>query len=333
MHHMQYDFIAIGDITTDAFITLKDAHVTCDIDTEKCQLCVRFGDKIPYESVTIVKAVGNSPNAAVAAHRVGLATGLITNLGDDRNGEECIESLTQEGLSTEFVTVHPGIPTNYHYVLRYDAERTILIKHEVYPYTFPQLSGTPRWLYLSSLGDTSLSFHSEIAAYLTANPTVKLAFQPGTFQMSLGTEKLRDIYAHTELFVCNKQEAQRILGHDSDDIKALCAGLHALGPKQLLITNGPQGGYASDGTQIWFVPMYPDPAPPVDRTGAGDATASTTAAYLAQGLPLQDAFMRGIINAMSVVQYIGAQAGLLTNAQIEEYVANAPDDFKPTLVV
>jgi hypothetical protein len=52
----QYDFLAIGDIVTDAFIRLKDAEATCDIDSSNCKLCVRFGDKVPYESVEEVRA-------------------------------------------------------------------------------------------------------------------------------------------------------------------------------------------------------------------------------------------------------------------------------------
>src|SRR3989339_1595459 len=80
------DFLAIGDIVIDAFIRLKDAHVHCKIDSDACELCVRFGDKIPYERVEVVRAVGNSPNAAVSAARLGLKSAVITNLGDDQNG-------------------------------------------------------------------------------------------------------------------------------------------------------------------------------------------------------------------------------------------------------
>jgi len=69
------DFLAIGDITTDAFIKLKDAHVHKGIDNpESSELCIRFGDKVPYESVDVIRAVGNSPNAAVAAARLGLSS-------------------------------------------------------------------------------------------------------------------------------------------------------------------------------------------------------------------------------------------------------------------
>lgn len=327
---MGYDFIAIGDITTDAFIRLKDARVHCSINDVQCELCVRFGDKIPYESVTIVKAVGNSPNAAVAAHRLGLKSGLVTNLGDDQNGKECIATLEEQGLPTEFVTVHPGIPTNYHFVLQYEAERTILIKQEIYPYALPVFAAPPKWFYLSSVGATAGDFHHEIAAYLSEHPEVKLAFQPGTYQISLGTQVISDIYAHTELFVCNKQEAQIILKNNSESFATLLALMHELGPKQVVITDGPKGAYASDSTGKWYIPMYPDPAPPVSRTGAGDATASTTVCYLAQGLSLTDSLMRGLINAMNVVQHVGAQTGLLTAEEIDGWLRKAPANFKAT---
>lgn len=327
---MKYDLVAIGDITTDAFITLENARVNCDINDENCQLCINFGDKVPYESVVEVRAVGNSPNAVTSAHRLGLSTALVTNLGNDRNGDDCIEALKKEGIDTEFVQIHEGKTTNYHYVLRYEAERTILIKHEEYPYELPEFQEAPTWIYLSSLGDTSLPFHSTVAAYLDANPKVLLAFQPGTYQMKLGAENLKDIYSRTELTICNVSEANRILNLNTDKIPELLQKMHALGPKQVIITDGPKGAYASNDSGQWFVPMYPDPAPPVDRTGAGDAAASTTAAYLARGLPIQEALMRGVINSMSVVQHIGAQKGLLTTEKIDEWLEKAPSDFKAT---
>lgn len=315
---------------TDVFIKLEDARVNCDINDENCQLCMNFGDKIPYESADTVFSVGNGPNAAVSAHRLGLTSGLIVNIGDDPDGDSSLETFKKEGVSTELIRVHKGMVTNCSYVLMYEAERTILIKHETYPYAMPTLEEAPEWLYLTSVGSNSEPFHEEISAYLEAHPEVKLAFQPGTYQIKFGAEKLSKIYARAELSICNREEAQLILSSDSSEIKELIAGMHGLGVKQVIITDGPDGAYASDGTTIWHIPMYPDPAPPVDRTGAGDASASTTAAYLAQGLSLPEALKRGVINSMSVVQYIGAQEGLLTPEKIEEHLANAPADFVAT---
>ena len=66
---MKYDFVAIGDITIDAFIELSesDAKVICDSEGRACELSMKFGEKLPYKDVVVVNAVGNSPNASVAA--------------------------------------------------------------------------------------------------------------------------------------------------------------------------------------------------------------------------------------------------------------------------
>jgi len=326
----QYDFIGIGDIVTDAFIKLKEAEVTTTPEGVK-KLSMVFGDKLPYEKVDVIAAVGNSPNATVSASRLGLKTAIVTNLGDDYYGKECLDVLKSEKIDTSFVKVHKGQKTNYHYVLVYEAERTILIKHEEYPYTMPDI-GSPKWVYLSSLGGNSLQFHSVIEQYLNAHPDVKLAFQPGTYQMKFGKEALAGIYKRTNIFFCNREEAQRILGVQERDVKKLMQMIHQLGPKIVCITDGPDGAYASDGTNAWFLPTYPDPKPPINRTGAGDAFSSTFTSAIILGKPVDQALMWGPINSMSVVQKTGARAGLLPVKDILEYLVKAPHDYKPRLI-
>lgn len=327
----QYDFVAIGDITTDAFIQLseKDTRVICDIEGKPCQLQMNFGDKLPYEDVTVVPAVGNSPNAAVSATRLGLKAALVTNLGNDRNGKDCLDALRKNNVATDLVRIHENKKTNYHYVLRYGAERTILIKHEHYPYILPDFGQPPRYLYFSSVGEDSIPFHHEIAKYIKDNPVTKLVFQPGTFQIRLGYESLKDLYAVTEIFFCNKEEAQTILHTKESEIKTLLKNIKALGPKLPVITDGPKGAYVLDkNDDVWHMPMYPDPKEPVDRTGAGDSFSSTFTAAIALGLPPEQALTWGPINSMSVVQYIGAQEGLLTRDKLEEHLKQAPVEYK-----
>lgn len=328
MHN--FDFIALGDITTDAFIKLTDVEIT-EKESARPKLSMRFGDKIPYDDLTLVPAVGNSPNASVSAARLGLNAALVTNLGDDDFGKEDIEALKKNGVDTQFVKVHEGKQSNYHFVLRYGPERTILVKHHEYPYEMPDI-GSPKWLYLSSLGENSIPFHHDIADYVKNHPDTKLVFQPGTFQMQLGYETLKDVYGVSELFFCNKQEAQRILESKEEDMQKLLAGIHELGPRIAVITDGPAGAYTYDGKEIWHMPMYPDPAPPVDRTGAGDSFSSTFTSLLALGEPIPEALKRAPINSMSVVQYIGAQKGLLSREKIEEHLKNAPSDYKATQI-
>lgn len=325
---MKPDILAIGDIVTEPFIRLKDAE-TYEKDGH-LMLGMRFGDKIPYESSTPMPAVGNASNAAVAAARLGLSSALRAYVGDDAHGAECLEVLTREGVDTSFMVTQPGKLTNHHYVLWYGSERTILVKHEEFDYEVPTIAEPPAWMYLSSLAANSLDYHHQIAELLSYHPGIKLAFQPGTFQMSLGAEALRPLYERTEYFCVNVEEARRILGSNDADIPALFSGLHALGPKLITITDGTNGAYASDGTKLLRVPMYPDERGPFERTGAGDAFSSTVTAALALGEPFERALLWGPINSMSVVQDVGAQKGLLTREALLKYLADAPASYAVT---
>ncbi len=321
------DFIGIGDLVTDAFIELDSAWVETDNPEGKKELCMKFGDKLPFKDVTVVSGCGNSANASVAAYRLGLSSGLISHVGDDTFGKEQILSLKKEGVSTKYISVHSNLKSNYHYVLRLGAERTILVKHTEFPYSLPKIS-SPKAIYLSSLSKNSLSFHTEITKYLKENPTVKLIFQPGTFQIKLGYEALKELYEHTYLFFCNKEEAQQILNIQEEDIKILLQKIKDLGPQIPIITDGPRGAYTLYEGKFLFVPPYPDPKEPVDRTGAGDSFASTISSALILGKTIEEALLWGPINSMSVVQYIGAQKGLLTQKEIEQYIKQAPVEYK-----
>lgn len=322
------DFIAIGDTVVDEFIKLKEAHVSCDVNHEDCTISMKWGDKIPYESSEMIYAVGNAANAAVAAARLGLSSAFVSNVGKDRFGEEILATLKKEGVDTAYIGVHEGIPTNHHYVLMYEAERTILIRHEAYPNRIPEGFAAPKWIYLSSLSEHTEAYHDEIASWIKEHPETKLAFQPGTFQIRMGKEKLASLYAAAEVVACNKEEAERILEIGETDMKTLLIQMRTLGPNIVLITDGPNGSYAYDGTEMLTVPMYPDPSPPISRTGAGDATTSSFVAALALGYSTKEALLWGPINSMSVVQQVGAQRGLLSRDTLLQILATAPETYR-----
>ena len=321
------DFLAIGDIVIDAFIKLKDAHIHCNIDHKGCELCLRFGDKIPYESLHIIPASGNSGNAVISASRLGLNSAIVTNVGNDQNGKDCLDSLKKNNIKTDFVKTEKNKNTNYNYILWYETERTILTKHTEFSYGLPKLPEIS-WIYFSSLGENSLSYHLEIAEYLKNHPETKLAFQPGTFQIKLGVEKLKDIYARTEIFFCNLEEAQRILNTKTKDILELSKGIKAFGPEMVSISDGEKGAYFYFNSELWQIPAYAPEIPAFERTGAGDSFSSTIVSALALGKSPLEALTWGPINAMSVIKKIGAHEGLLSREKLEEYLTNAPENYK-----
>lgn len=328
----QFDVLSVGDIVTDDFIKLLDNEEKVEHEKDGSQwLAIPFGTKIPFDTREVVEAVGNASNAAVAFARLGLKSGFVTNVGGDQYGRDMINALVKNGVDHRFVRVNPDKKSNYHFVLRYKAERTILIKHEEYDYHWPHLrpSEVPRWIYFSSISEHAIPYHDQVADWLEHHPDVKLAFQPGTFQMEAGVVRLKRIYQRTDVLILNREEAVTVGGGNHADVHDLINRLHALGPKVVVVTDGPAGAYASDGVNRFKMPLYPDPAAPVDRTGAGDAFASTFVAALAKGLSLEDALRWGPVNSMSVVQKVGAQAGLLSEKALHTFLQHAPEHYRP----
>jgi sugar/nucleoside kinase (ribokinase family) len=326
------DVLNIGDIVTDAFIKLKDEYGRVEDAADGKRLSIPFSTKIPYDHVEILDAVGNSSNTAVNFAKLGLKSSFVTNVGDDQAGRDMVVALQKSGVDTRFVKANAGKKSNYHYVLWYGDERTILINHEKYDYHWPLFKPDelPQWAYFSSISEGALDYHDDVATWLEQNPSVKLAFQPGTFQLLAGVDRLERIYRRTEVLAVNFEEAQQILKQPADmrDIHVLFNGLHALGPKIVVITDGPAGSYASDGQNRFKMPIYPDPAAPVERTGCGDAYTSTFVAALIKGYPLEGALQWAPITPTNVVQHVGAQAGLLDEETLKEWLQKAPEWYK-----
>ncbi len=326
----QIDFLAIGDTVIDDFIRLNDVAIKCDAHSDQCEMCLEWGGKIPYESNTVIAGTGNAANAAVCAARLGLSSALCSVVGDDLRGTQCIEALTGEQVDTSLIHRQSGVQTNYHYVLWHEANRTILVHHDAFAYNVPTVK--PKWAYLSSVAKDSLPFHHELLKWLSDNPEIKLAFQPGTFQIQFGIEALRAIYGRSEIVFCNKEEAEHILGIDNtDDIKNILQKMKALGPKKVVVTDDVHGAYAiDDNGAMWHVPIYNDIKPPFERTGAGDALSSSITTALALGKPFAEALLWGPINAIKVTHEIGAQKGLISREELEKILTTAPESYKLT---
>lgn len=324
--------LCIGDVVTDAFIKLFDDRATSYENEEGKWLAMPYGMKVPFDYAEVIEGVGNAANAAVSFERLGIESGLISNVGSDQFGRDIINSLNNKGVDTRFVHINPKKMSNYHYVLWYKEERTILIKHEEYDYHWPRFRSVdiPEWVYFSSISKNALdTYHDKVSDWLDDNPDVKLALQPGTFQLEAGTDRLSRLYSRTEVLVLNREEAVMITNGNYDNVHELFDRLHELGAKIVCITDGPAGAYASDGQNRYKMPPYPDPAPPFERTGAGDAFASTFVAALIKGNNVEGALQWAPINSMNVVQKTGAQNGLLKEQEIEEFLKNSPEWYRP----
>jgi ribokinase len=327
----QIDVISVGDTVVDDFIRLfEDQGKVVDNGKGDKWLSIPYGMKVPFEKSTVIYGVGNAANAAVNFAKLGLSSSLCTNLGNDEHGREVVRTLDKKDVDTSLIKLQRGKKTNYHYVMWYKEDRTILINHEHYTYHWPHLlkAEIPKWIYFSSIAENAVDMHDDIMEWLERYPDVKLAFQPGTFQIKFGAKRLKHVYKRSEVVVLNREEAVQVTGGNYDNVHELLDKMHNLGPRIILITDGPAGSYASDGTNRYFMPIYPDVAPPVERTGCGDAYASTFIGALIKGYTLEGALQLAPITPASVVLYPGAQEGLLTTRELKDWLEKAPEGYR-----
>jgi len=319
-----FDLISIGDATIDNFVQIHDAEVKCNLDKTQCQLCVEYGDKISVDKLTHLVA-GNAANNAVGGSRLEMKTAIYVNVGSDPAGKQIVEKLKTEGVDTRYIAIHPEMESNLSTVLNFQGERTIFVYHQAWKYHLPDLDKT-KWVYFTSVAPsfTESNLLNELTQYLQRTGG-KLLYNPGTYQIKAGVKKNPQLLSLTEIFMVNKEEAKRVLGHkDTEDItiKKLLKGITDLGPKMVIITDGKEGSFGFEGESFYHIEVFP--AHLVEMTGAGDAYATGVLAALYYGKDLKEAMRWGAANGASVVEQIGPQAGLLTYNQMQHKLKENP---------
>jgi sugar/nucleoside kinase (ribokinase family) len=309
-----YDFISIGDSTLDVFLQIHEATVSCQINKEQCLLCLEYAEKIPVESVVKIPGAGNASNAAVGASRLGLKSAIVSVLGKDDIGQEIMRGWKREKVGTTYVTFDPKHDTNYSTVLSFKGERTILTHSAKRIYKLPRIDGA-KWVYYTALGPGHEHLEKQLLDHLKRKPHQQLCFNPGTTQLRRGLKAIKPVVRRSNVFIVNKEEAERLLEDGQRPIHSLLLSLHALGPKIVVITDGPNGSHATDGKHIWSLGIFEGPT--IERTGAGDAYATALVSALYHGIPISEAMRWGTANSWSVVQYIGPRKGLLEKTKMK----------------
>ncbi len=159
-----------------------------------------------------------------------------------------------------------------------------------------------RWLYISSLGG-DMELMRELITYATDND-IKVAVNPGKSELKK-PELWQGLFRQIDVFIVNKEEAE-LLSQDQP----------LSGPHIICITDGKQGGqlFVDGKTQSYSSKIVPT----VEETGAGDAFGSGFVAALISGQSSDVAVKWGVNQAASVVSFMGAKRGLLTQNDISK---------------
>ncbi len=318
-----FDVVTVGNAIVDLFLGIHDANVSCRINKEACELCVRFGEKIELDRLDRCVG-GNATNAAVGMARLGLQASLVAEVGDDEFANLIIKTLTKEVVDTSNIIRTQGAASSMTVGINFQQERTLFVEHVKRKHDFVFDTIGTKWIYLTSLGNEWKTAYERVVAYTLKN-NIKLAFNPGTIQIEAGYDAIVEVLKQAHILFVNKEEAAKIAFSgqrlaSSYKIAELLLALQEIGPKIVVITDGKEGSYSVDEQgNIFFLGLFE--ASVVERTGAGDAYASGFLSAIAHAKSVPEAMRCGTANAAGVITQIGAQAGLLRQQEMQQILS------------
>lgn len=320
-----YKLITIGDAVVDTHVAIDNASVECDVNTHECQLCLDYASKIPITD-SFQTLGGNAANVASGAAKLGLSAAVLTTVGRDSNGKMIVQELKKNKVATELINADSKTKTRYSVVLNFRGERTILSYHEKRNYKWPQKLPATEWIYYTSLSEGFEPLQDALTNFLEKHPAVKVAFNPGSFQLKSSLAKVKEFIKKTDLLILNLEEAEIILNTTIEKEKtktALVRRLLQLGADEVVITDAGHGAIAGNEEEVWSILSFPVKV--VAKTGAGDAFSSAYISARIYGHDIPHALTWGIADSSSAITEYGAQKGLLDQKGIKKMADKFPN--------
>ncbi len=258
-----------------------------------------------------VVAGGKGANQAVACARLGAHVTFIARVGGDAYGESSVRGYRADGIDTTFVLSTPGTPSGVALIaVSATGENSIVVA-----------PGANARLTRADILAASDAFDRADAILVSLEVPADAIFAAVEEGFARGKPVIvnpaparalpPEILAKITLLTPNETEAGFYGGVEA---------LQQLGVKTIVTTLGARGSViVSLGAAPLFVPAFDVSA--VDTVAAGDTFSGALAVKLAEGAQLLDAvrFASGA-SALKVTRH-GAQPGIPTRAEVEQFLA------------
>ena len=301
-----FDIITIGSATCDVFVDTKDRLFQGD----KC-VKVPFGSKILIDQIH-TDIGGGSVNTGIAFSRLGLKTAVLTKIGKDDFSRSIIRGLKIENINTNLIIQDSRVKTDYSVILDTKGrDRTILVyKNASKKLSWGEINQQDiktRWFYFGTMLGKSYETLLKIAEYAQKNK-IKIALNISQY---LAKKRPLELIEKVDVLIVNKQEAELLASSKLPiNIKDLLMALHGIGSKIVVITDKDNDIKAYDGNKVYSVSPHKE-IKVVERTGAGDAFASSFVSGIIKGKDIDFSLNMALINSESVITHYGARNKLL----------------------
>lgn len=320
-----HDVITIGTATRDVFLkSPKLKHVKDPEDLESLGFndeaeCFALGSKIELDEIDMTFG-GGATNSAITFSKQGLKAKTLIKVGDDDVGEKIVKNLEENDVNVKLVEDKKKHTAYSTILLLPSGERTILVYRGAGQKFKKREVGIRKlkshWVYINPGRIPFTTMDWMLKNFKRRKKEVKIAMNPSSKYVERGAKKLKSTLNKLDVLILNKSEARTLLGKKTDDDDKILRELNKVTDGIVAVTKGSDGSMVSDGRYTYKAGIYEEKKL-VDRTGAGDAFGSGFVAGLMKENDIAYALKLGSANATSVVEEVGAQAGILKGGNFQ----------------
>ena len=268
-----------------------------------------------------MNAGGKGANQAVAAARYGNRVVLVAKTGDDLFGKQVREQLKIDGIITDYVFIDKEHPSGVALItIDKDAENCIVVASGANMHlSTDDIDQAADEICSADVVLMQLESPVETVAYaarMAAQAGVPVILNPAPAPIEpLSTELMQNLY----LITPNRSEASLISGIEVTDMESAqraAKAIHAMGPRNVIITLGSEGSLIYNGASFMQIEALKVKA--IDTTAAGDTYNGVLASVIAEGKSLIEAASEASIAGAISVTRMGAQPAAPTREEINE---------------
>jgi 2-dehydro-3-deoxygluconokinase len=256
---------------------------------------------------------GAEGNVAIGLARLGHRAAWFGRIGDDPFGQAVLRALRADGVDVSRARVDPDASTGL-LVRDCDPIRTTDVLYFRHGSAGSRLApedvdahwiAGARLLHVTGITPalSSTAYQATLRAVHAAKAAgVTIAFDPNIRRKLISDDRARELLmplvAQADLVLAGADEAQLLTGCNASTDAAEV--LRSAGPRLVIVKNGSEGSWATDGTRTWTQPAVPVPA--VDPVGAGDAYAAGFLSAWLRDCEVSQAMLEAAVVAAMVVR-------------------------------
>ena len=284
--------------------------------------------KLPQAGETVIGSGftmlpgGKGANQAVASAKLGMKTFMVSRVGNDVFGEKLLKNLEKYGVDIKYVRVDPTTHTGIAFILLDETSGENMIA--VAPGTDMRVSRKDVDEAIDAISQSNillmqLEIPLDIVVYASRKAYeegVKVILNPAPAAVLP-----EDLYKYIYVITPNRVEAELLTGvsiRELSDVEKAGRILLERGVEYVVITLGAEGSLLISRDFTEHIPAFKTKV--VDTTGAGDAFNAALAVSLAEGYDLREACIRANAAAAIKVSKLGAQSGLPTRDELEDFI-------------